>query len=46
METYCISYKTNPTFRETGNLKHPYKNKLDKACFAHETAYSYRKDLA
>ena len=25
----------NKKFRETGNLKHLYKNKLDKACFAH-----------
>ena len=22
-------------FRETGNLKHVYRNELDKACFAH-----------
>ena len=26
-------------FRETGNLKHLYINELDKACFAHDTAY-------
>ena len=32
-------------FRETGNLKHIYKNELDKACFAHDAAYSYSKDL-
>ena len=33
--------------RETGNLKHLYRNELDKAvCFAHDTAYSDSKDLA
>ena len=34
------------TFRETGNLKHLYRNELDKACFAHDPAYSDSKDLA
>ena len=34
-------------FRETGNLKHYlYWNQLNKACFAHDTAYSNSKDLA
>ena len=33
-------------FRETGNLKHLYRSKLEKACFAHDTAYSHSKDLA
>ena len=33
-------------FRETGNLEHLYRNELDKACFAHDTAYSDSKDLA
>ena len=33
-------------FRETGNLKHLYRNKLDKACFAHDAGYSDSKDLA
>ena len=27
-------------FRETGNLKHSYRNELDKACFPHDAAYS------
>ena len=27
-------------FRETGNLEHLYRNELDKACFAHDAAYS------
>ena len=33
-------------FRETDHLKHLYRNELDKACFAHDAAYSDRKDLA
>ena len=33
------------TFRETGNLKHLHRNKLDKACFAHDAAYSDSKDI-
>ena len=32
--------------RETGNLKHLYRNELDKSCFAHDVAYSDSKDLA
>ena len=33
-------------FREIGNLKHLYRNELDKACFTHDAAYSDSKDLA
>ena len=33
-------------FRETGNLEHLYRNELDKACLAHDAAYSDSKDLA
>ena len=33
-------------FKETSNLKHIYKNELDKACCAHDAAYSDSKDLA
>ena len=33
-------------FRGTGNLKHLYRNELDKACFAHDAVYSDSKDLA
>ena len=29
-----------------GDLKYIYKNELDKACFAHDAAYSNSKDLA
>ena len=32
-------------FRETGNLKHLYRNELEKACFAHDAAYSNNKDF-
>ena len=32
--------------RESGNLKDLYRTKLDKACFAHDAAYSESKDLA
>ena len=32
--------------RETGNLKHLYRNELDKACFAHDSAHSDSKDFA
>ena len=31
--------------RETGNLKHFYRNELGKACFAHDAPYSDSKDL-
>ena len=33
-------------FKETGNLKHLYRKKLAKDCFAHDTAYFDNKDLA
>ena len=33
-------------FRETDTLKYFYGNELDKACFAHDAAYSDSKDLA
>ena len=32
--------------RETHNLKHLYRNELDKACFAHDAAHSDSKNLA
>ena len=32
-------------FKETGDTNSRYKNELDKACFAHDTAYSDSKDL-
>ena len=33
-------------FRETGNLKHIYKNELGKTCFSHDAACSDHKYLA
>ena len=33
-------------FRGTENLKHLYRNELDKACFAYDAAYSDSKDFA
>ena len=33
-------------FRKTGNLKHLYKNELDRACFTHDKAHFDSKDLA
>ena len=32
-------------FKETGDTNYVYKNELDKACFAHDAAYSDGKDL-
>ena len=33
-------------FKLTGDLNYVYKNKLDKAFFAHDAAYAASKDLA
>ena len=33
-------------FRDTGNLKNLYRNEINKACSAHDAAYSDNKDLA
>ena len=33
-------------FRETGNLKHIYKNEIDKAHFSFDTVYSDSKESA
>ena len=32
-------------FKETGDTKYIYKNELDKACIAHDAAYSDSKNL-
>ena len=46
----CVSFTKHPEriqkFRETGNLKHLYRNELDKTCFTHDAAYSDSKDSA
>ena len=33
-------------FKETGDTKYIYRNELDKACFQHDMAYGYLKNLA
>ena len=33
-------------FREMRNLKLLYRNELDETCFAHDAAYSKKKDVA
>ena len=33
------------TFKETGDSRYIYQNKLDKAYFQHDMAYGYFKDL-
>ena len=40
---HCEKIQKN---REIGNLKHLYRNELDKACFAHNATYSDSTDLA
>ena len=32
-------------FIQTGDTNYIYKNQLDKACYAHDAAYSYFKDI-
>ena len=46
MDPFLNTLERIQRFRETGNLKHIYKNKLDKAYFAYDTAYSNGKGLA
>ena len=33
-------------FKETGDSRHIYRNKLDKACFKHDMTFGDFKDLA
>ena len=33
-------------FKETGDSRYIYQNELDKACFQHDMAYGYFKDLS
>ena len=37
--------KDYKNFKETGDSQYIYQNELDKACFQHEIAYGYFKDL-
>ena len=39
-------YEKIQKFKETGDLNYIYRNKLDKVCFAHDTAYADSKFLA
>ena len=32
-------------FKQTGDTRYIYRNELDKACFQHDSAYAYYKDL-
>ena len=32
-------------FKRTGDTRYIYRNELDKACFQHDSAYAYHKDL-
>ena len=32
-------------FKRTGDTRNIYRNELDKACFQHDSAYAYHKDL-
>ena len=45
----CGSFTKNKEriqkFKETGDTSYIYKNELDKACFQHDIAYGYFKDL-
>ena len=47
METYCVSCNKDigDKLREIGNLENLYRNEFDKACFAHDAAYSDSKSL-
>ena len=37
--------KTKKEFKETRNVRYIYQNKLEKACFQNDIAYSAYKDL-
>ena len=45
----CGLFTTNKEwikiFKETGDSRHIYQNKLDRACFQHDMAYGDFKDL-
>ena len=46
----CVPFTKNKEriqkFKETGDSRYIYRNELDKACFKHDIAYGYSKDLA
>ena len=43
--SFTKHHKRIQKFKETGDLNNVYKNKLDKACFAHNAAHSDCKGL-
>ena len=45
-ETFTKNRERIQKYRKTDNLKHIYKNKLEKACFVYDAAYSDSKDLS
>ena len=45
-EAFTKHHERIQKFRETGNLKHLYRNKLGKSRFAHYAAHFHSKDLA
>ena len=47
IQKFCLKQRKRiQKFRETGNLKHSDRNKLDKACCAQDETHSNSKDLA
>ena len=42
---FTKSKKRIQKFKQTGDLRHIYKNELDKACFQHDMAYGDFKDF-
>ena len=42
---HLLNKQRNQKFKETGDTNYIYKNESDKACFAHDAAYSDSKDL-
>ena len=45
-ETLTKNKEKIQKFRETGDSRYIYQNKLDKACFQHDMAYGDFKDLS
>ena len=45
-ELFTKHHERIQKFREISNIKHLYRNELEKACFAHDATHSDSKDLA
>ena len=37
---FTIHHERIQSFKESGDLKHWYRNELDKTCFVHDATYS------